>query len=295
VRLNHVTLEANDVESSAHFYARLGLVQIVADYPDYARLVAPRGDTTLSLHHAESTVPESRASIHFEVDDVDHVVDKLKRAGFLFVCDPVDQPYLWREAILLDPDGHRVFIYHAGENRLDPPWRLARDTGTLRAPIPNATQGLGDHGHGDSTESEDPACTIHRAGERDIASLLDLWEGAGSPPSVSDTPEGLSRLLSTDRDALLVARSEGAVVGSLIAAWDGWRGSFYKLVVHPSHRRQGLATELLREGERHLLARGAVRLTAIVIENDQAASGFWRAVGYERQSQRSRFVRHVES
>lgn len=35
----------------------------------------------------------------------------------------------WREAILLDPDGHRVFIYHAGENRLDPPWRVDRDTG----------------------------------------------------------------------------------------------------------------------------------------------------------------------
>jgi hypothetical protein len=43
------------------------------------------------------------------------------------VCDPVDQPYLWREAILLDPDGHRVFIYRAGENRLDPPWRLRPD------------------------------------------------------------------------------------------------------------------------------------------------------------------------
>jgi hypothetical protein len=30
---------------------------------------------------------------------------------------------------LLDPDGHRVFIYHAGKNRLDPPWRLAPATG----------------------------------------------------------------------------------------------------------------------------------------------------------------------
>jgi hypothetical protein len=63
---------------------------------------------------------------------VDHAVDELKRAGFCFACDPVDQPYLWREAILLDPDGHRVFIYHAGENRLDPPWRLGSDASTSR-------------------------------------------------------------------------------------------------------------------------------------------------------------------
>jgi catechol 2,3-dioxygenase-like lactoylglutathione lyase family enzyme len=124
VRLNHVTLAVGDVESSAGFYARLGLTQIVADYPGYARLLAPRGGTTLSLHRAASSAIAPSVSIHFEVDDVDLEVKKLERAGFSFVCEPVDQPYLWREAILLDPDGHRVFIYHAGKNRLDPPWRL---------------------------------------------------------------------------------------------------------------------------------------------------------------------------
>jgi catechol 2,3-dioxygenase-like lactoylglutathione lyase family enzyme len=127
VRLNHVTLAVSDVERSAGFYARLGLSQIVADYPSYARFLAPQGDTTLSLHHAEHTPPAPSASIHFEVDDVDHAVARLERAGFDFECDPVDQPYLWREAILLDPDGHRIFIYHAGENRIDPPWRLPHD------------------------------------------------------------------------------------------------------------------------------------------------------------------------
>ncbi len=125
MRLNHVTLAVGDVESSAGFYVRLGLTQIVADYPHYARLLAPQGDTTLSLHPATDHASGSNMSIHFEVNDVDRAVEELKRAGFGFLCDPVNQPYLWREAILLDPDGHRVFIYHAGKNRLDPPWRLS--------------------------------------------------------------------------------------------------------------------------------------------------------------------------
>jgi catechol 2,3-dioxygenase-like lactoylglutathione lyase family enzyme len=123
MRLNHITLPSSDVERSADFYRRLGLTQIVADYPNYARFLAPEGDTTLSLHRTDR-VPQGSGSIHFEVEDVDGAVDRLKRAGFEFACDPVDQPYLWREAILLDPDGHRVFIFHAGENRIDPPWRL---------------------------------------------------------------------------------------------------------------------------------------------------------------------------
>lgn len=126
MRLNHVTLAVGDVEASAAFYVCLGLIQIVASYPDYARFVAPEGDTTLSLHRVDGSPVAPSASIHFEVDDVNHAVAELKKAGLHFACDPIDQPYLWREAILLDPDGHRVFIYHAGENRLNPPWRLPR-------------------------------------------------------------------------------------------------------------------------------------------------------------------------
>ena len=123
MRLNHVTLPATDVEASAEVYRRLGLTQIVASYPKYARFVGPEGGVTLSLHWNELPTP-SAASIHFEVDDVDQAVADLRDAGIEIETEPTDQPYLWREATLLDPDGNRVFIFHAGEMRLNPPWRL---------------------------------------------------------------------------------------------------------------------------------------------------------------------------
>jgi catechol 2,3-dioxygenase-like lactoylglutathione lyase family enzyme len=123
MRLNHVTLPATDVEASAEFYRRLGLTQIVASYPNYARFVVPEGGVTLSLRLDEVAVP-SGASVHFEVDDVDQAITGLRDAGVEIETEPVDQPYLWREAALLDPDGNRIFIYHAGEMRLNPPWRL---------------------------------------------------------------------------------------------------------------------------------------------------------------------------
>jgi ribosomal protein S18 acetylase RimI-like enzyme len=133
--------------------------------------------------------------------------------------------------------------------------------------------------------------TIRNATEGDIAAVLDLWVAAGSLPSVSDSPDGLGRLLAADPQALLVAELGGVLAGSLIAAWDGWRGSFYRLAVSPEHRRKGLATMLLREGERRLRERGAVRLTAIVADDEEGAMAFWRTAGYERQQHRARFVR----
>ncbi|HEV3318141.1 MAG TPA: GNAT family N-acetyltransferase [Solirubrobacteraceae bacterium] len=138
--------------------------------------------------------------------------------------------------------------------------------------------------------------TIRSAGVRDIAGVLDLWATAGSVPTVSDdSPDGLTRLLATDPQALLVAELEDVLAGSLIATWDGWRGSFYRLAVAPEHRRIGLATELLKEGERRLRERGAIRLTAIVAEDEDGAMAFWRTAGYERQQHRARFVRHLEA
>lgn len=137
--------------------------------------------------------------------------------------------------------------------------------------------------------------TIRNATKEDIQSVLDLWAAAGSLPSVTDSRDGLTQLLATDPQALLVAEFDGVLAGSLIAAWDGWRGSFYRLAVSPEHRRKGLATMLLREGERRLRERGAVRLTAIVADDEVGAMAFWRAVGYEQQQHRARFVRHSDA
>jgi ribosomal protein S18 acetylase RimI-like enzyme len=137
------------------------------------------------------------------------------------------------------------------------------------------------------------AWIIRSATPADAEAVLSLWAAAGVPPGVSDTLHGLAALLDTDEQALLIAESDGQLLGSLIAAWDGWRGSFYRLAVHPDRRREGIATALLEEGERRLGARGARRLTAIVADDEPLGARFWSSVGYERQANRARFIRHL--
>jgi ribosomal protein S18 acetylase RimI-like enzyme len=134
--------------------------------------------------------------------------------------------------------------------------------------------------------------TIRHGKQEDLDAMLDLWAVSGAPPTVTDGIEPLRALLAIDPQALLVGEGRGEVVGSLIAAWNGWRGSFYRLAVHPDVRRHGLATRLVREGEKHLRERGAVRLDAIVAADEVAAMSFWTAAGYTRQRDRSRFVRN---
>ena len=68
----------------------------------------------------------SATVIYFECADLDRTVAELRERGIRFYAEPQDQPWLWREAYLKDPDGNVVCLYHAGENRKNPPWRLHR-------------------------------------------------------------------------------------------------------------------------------------------------------------------------
>ena len=126
MRFNHITLVVADLERSKAFYRTLGLVQIVETPPRYARFRCPDGDATLSVEVTGDTSAASppRATLYFECDALDDTVAALKSRGLVFEQDPVDMFYLWREAHLRDPDGHALRLYNAGDNRLNPPWKL---------------------------------------------------------------------------------------------------------------------------------------------------------------------------
>ena len=133
--------------------------------------------------------------------------------------------------------------------------------------------------------------TIRTGGAADAAEVLALWRTAGAEPSHTDDVESITQLVTHDAKALIVAEDAGRIVGSIIAGWDGWRGSIYRLAVVPGHRRRGLGRELLAAAEQRLAEAGAARLQAIVVETDSQATGFWRATGWQQQTERLRFVK----
>lgn len=128
----------------------------------------------------------------------------------------------------------------------------------------------------------------------DITAVLQLWREAAAFRSATDDEQGLGALLEHDRQSLLIAESGGELVGAVIAAWDGWRGNLYRLAVLASHRRRGVARELVAAGERHLRSQGARRISALAVEAESGASGFWESAGYERDRGVGRFVKTLD-
>jgi ribosomal protein S18 acetylase RimI-like enzyme len=120
---------------------------------------------------------------------------------------------------------------------------------------------------------------IRAARPEDVGAVLGLWGAARSAHAV--IADG----------ALLVAVEDGEVVGAVIAAFDGWRGNFYRLAVAPSHRRRGVGLALVAAGEERMRALGAPRVTALVAFDDADAGAFWDAAGYPRDEVVGRRVR----
>lgn len=132
---------------------------------------------------------------------------------------------------------------------------------------------------------------IRHATLSDIDAVLRFWREAAEGTSISDDHDGVARLITTDPEALLLAERDGLLTGTVIAGFDGWRCSAYRLAVHPDCRRQGIATALMEAVEQRFLALGGRRVDAMVLEANDRAQHTWGAAGYQREDHWRRWVK----
>ncbi len=124
MNLNQITVPVKDVAQSITFYEGLGLKLIVKALPHYARFECNEGTSTFSLHQADGDLQNTGTWIYFELENLDEKVAALIQKGYRFDEMPNDKTWLWRESRLKDLDNNQLILYYAGENRLNPPWKI---------------------------------------------------------------------------------------------------------------------------------------------------------------------------
>ncbi len=116
--------------------------------------------------------------------------------------------------------------------------------------------------------------------------VVQLWHEAGLTRPWNDPRADIRRKLAVQPELFLVAidqpvDSEGEIVGTVMAGYDGHRGWLYYLASAPSHRGRGIGRALVAESERLLEAMGCPKVQLMVRPENETVRGFYDELGYE--------------
>ena len=123
----------------------------------------------------------------------------------------------------------------------------------------------------------------------DVEAAVALWETCGLTRPWNDPRADIARSLGAQPELFLVAEREpagdardgAALVGTVMAGFDGHRGWMYYLATAPEVRGAGVGRALVSEVERRLAAIGCPKAQLMVRSENSAAVGFYTALGYE--------------
>jgi ribosomal protein S18 acetylase RimI-like enzyme len=116
---------------------------------------------------------------------------------------------------------------------------------------------------------------------RDTDAVIALWEEAGLTRPWNDPAADVRRKQREQPELFFVAESEEAVIGVIMAGYDGHRGWIHYFAVAKAHRGKGTGRALLAHAEAALSARGCPKVQLQVRPDNTAVFDFYAAAGYE--------------
>ena len=127
----------------------------------------------------------------------------------------------------------------------------------------------------------DTVAIISYADAAHRSEVVALWKtvlGYNAPhnqPSVS-----IDKKIEVNDGLFFVAVAGAAVVGTIMAGYDGHRGWIYSVAVAPSHRRQGIGSRLVSVAEQALIDKGCVKINLQILEENEGVTAFYAALGF---------------
>ena len=106
----------------------------------------------------------------------------------------------------------------------------------------------------------------------DYEEVVELWKACGIILRPGDELDGIKLKLQRDQDLFLVAENDQQILGVVLGAWDGRRGWINHLAVRSGHRRSGVGKALVRELERRLAKKGALKVNAQIYKSNKQSS-----------------------
>jgi ribosomal protein S18 acetylase RimI-like enzyme len=115
----------------------------------------------------------------------------------------------------------------------------------------------------------------------DYDAVLDLWRVSGfTIRPLTDTREGIERLLVRNPGLSIVALDGELLVGCALGSHDGRRGFLQHVAVSPASRGLGIATKIVDICLERFRALNLGWVHLDVVEGNDVAMSFWQRIGW---------------
>jgi ribosomal protein S18 acetylase RimI-like enzyme len=114
----------------------------------------------------------------------------------------------------------------------------------------------------------------------DYAAVTELLQTSLSVECYEDTMEAFARQLSWDGGLVYVCETDQGIVGAVIGTIDNNDGYYYRVAVHPLHRRQGIGKALINSLKDRFQQRKVKRILIPVDTHNEPVLPLYESLGY---------------
>ncbi|WP_180106170.1 GNAT family acetyltransferase [Acinetobacter sp. YH12085] len=117
--------------------------------------------------------------------------------------------------------------------------------------------------------------------ESDLDEVIALWELCDLTRPWNNPEIDIFRKLAQRDQLFLLAVKDDQLIATVMGGYDGHRGWVNYLAVHPHFQRNGVATALIQQLEKRLIALGCPKLQLLIRQDNIDVQNFYEQLGYE--------------
>ena len=116
----------------------------------------------------------------------------------------------------------------------------------------------------------------------DRPQVVALWNDIFDHPTGRNEPHAsIERKIAVGDDLFFVAVDGDAIIGTVMAGYDGHRGWLYSVAVAADRRQAGVGTQLVRHAEQALAKLGCPKINLQVIPENAKVVAFYESLGFQ--------------
>jgi len=115
----------------------------------------------------------------------------------------------------------------------------------------------------------------------DRLQVVELWRNVFGYETAHNEPNlAISKKIAINDGLFFVAVENSAIVGTIMAGYDGHRGWLYSVAVDPAKRLSGLGSSLVFHAEKALADLGCMKINLQLLATNEATAAFYKSIGY---------------